>query len=166
MGPVVAFCVVSDFVLLASSVAGVGMVLERWPILLPVMRWCGGLFVMGYGIHAAYRALRPSIVIDPGQDPTPSRARTLAVLAGLTLLNPHLYLDMMLMGTLANRHSSTDRWWYFAGLYAASLRWFIAIGYGAAVLRPLFDRPRSWQILDSVIAVVLLVLGTAVILSR
>lgn len=162
--PVVAFCTVSDVVMIACSVFGVGLALSRWPVLLPIMRWLGGLFVMGYGTHAAYRALRPSVLFEPARGIAPSRRHTLAVLAGLTWLNPHLYLDMMLMGTMANSQGSLGRWWFFAGLVLASASWFVALGYGARLLRPLFARPTSWRILDSLIAVVMVTLGITLIL--
>ncbi len=88
-----------------------------------------------------------------------------AVLAALTWPNPHLYLDMMLMGTLANSHGAQDRWWCFAGLYAASLSWFVALGYGATRLRPLLCTTRAWRVLDSVMAVVLIALGVSLLVS-
>lgn len=164
VGKVVAFCAASDLVLIGASVLGVGTVLAQWPTITPVLRWGGGLFLVGYGAHAAYRVRRPaSFLTQTG--PTASARHTLTILAALTWLNPHVYFDMVLMGTLANSHGLGDRWWFFAGLYAASLSWFLAIGYGAARFRPLLSTPRSWRIFDSLIAVVLIALGTSVIMS-
>lgn len=164
VGKVVAFCAASDLILIGASVVGVGLVLAQWPSIMPVLRGGGGLFMIGYGAHAAYRVGRP-VALVPGTATPPSAGRTLSILAALTWLNPHLYLDMMLMGTLANSHGPQDRWWFFVGLYAASLSWFFALGYGAARLRPILSTTRSWQIFDSVIAVVLIALGTSLIVS-
>lgn len=163
VGAVVAFCVVSDILLIALSVAGIGAALAQWPALLPLARWGGGLFIVGYGLHAGRRALRPTAMrAKEGNETTLGRAIT--IVAALTWLNPHLYLDMMLLGTIANSHGTTGRWWFFVGLLLASFSWFIALGYGARLLRPFFAKPRSWQILDSGIAVVMITLGLTLIL--
>lgn len=115
---VVAFCIVSDVFLIGVSIAGVGTALTQWPALLPIARWGGGLFIIGYGLHAGLRALRPSVLAAEGTTVT-SRARALTVIAALTWLNPHLYLGMMLLGTIANSHGLLGRWWFFAGLVIA-----------------------------------------------
>lgn len=164
VGAVVAFCVVSDVLLIGLAVAGIGAALEQWPALLPLARWGGGLFIIGYGLHAARRAFRPAAMrAKDGAETTLGRALT--VVAALTWLNPHLYLDMMLLGTIANSHGSSGRWWFFVGLMIASISWFTALGYGARLLKPFFAKPRSWQILDTAIAVVMIVLGLSLILS-
>ncbi len=164
VGAVVAFCVASDIALIALSVAGIGAALAQWPGLLPITRWGGGLFIIGYGLHAGFRAFKPS-ALKAGAGAETSRRRAISVIAALTWLNPHLYLDMMLLGTLANSHGVAGRWWFFGGLVAASLTWFMALGYGAQLLRPFFARPRSWQILDSLIAVVMVTLGITLIVQ-
>ncbi len=162
VGKVVIFCAASDLILIGASVLGVGLVLAQWPSIMPVLRLAGGLFMIAYGAHAAYRASRPAALVT-GNAGTASARHTLSILAVLTWLNPHLYLDMMLMGTFANSHGPQDRWWFFLGLYAASLSWFLALGYGATRLRPLLSTPRSWQIFDSVVSVVLIALGISLI---
>lgn len=163
VGAVVAFCVVSDILLIGLAVAGIGAALEQWPALMPLARWGGGLFIVAYGLYAARRAMRPAAMrAKDGSDTTLGRAIT--IVAALTWLNPHLYLDMMLLGTIANSHGPIGRWWFLAGLILASVSWFTALGYGARLLRPFFAKPRSWQILDSGIAVVMVTLGLALIL--
>ncbi|MGC1207059.1 MAG: LysE family transporter [Ornithinimicrobium sp.] len=164
VGKVVAFCAVSDLILIGVSVLGVGLVLAQWPSIMPILRVAGGLFMIAYGAHAAYRVGRPTSLVT-GTTTSSSARHTLSILAVLTWLNPHLYLDMMMMGTFANSHGPQDRWWFFAGLYAASLSWFLALGYGATRLRPLLSTPRSWQIFDSAVALMLIALGASLILG-
>lgn len=163
VGLVVGFCVVSDIALIGMAVAGVGVALDAWPALLPVARWAGGLFVIGYGLTCAWRALRPGALRSEGRGIGSARRAALTV-AGLTWLNPHLYLDILMLGTIANSHSESGRWWFTGGLFLASGSWFAALGYGARRLRRFFSRPRSWQLLDAVIAVVMITLGVSLIL--
>ena len=92
---------------------------------------------------------------------TPGRAVLLTL--ALTWLNPHFYLDAVLMlGTVANSFG-TDRWWFLGGTLVASLLWFFGLGYGARLLRGLFARPRAWRVLDSAIAVVMGTLGVGLL---
>ncbi|MGB3829106.1 MAG: LysE/ArgO family amino acid transporter [Ornithinimicrobium sp.] len=159
---IVAFCVISDVVLIGMSIAGIGAALAHWPALVPIARWGGGLFIIGYGLHAGRRAFHP-LALQAETSRAMSLTRALTVIGALTWLNPHLYLDIMLLGTIANSHGPLGRWWFFAGLVLASTTWFVGVGYGARLLRPFFARPRSWQILDSLIAVVMVTLGVTLI---
>ena len=86
-------------------------------------------------------------------------------MAALTLLNPHVYLDVTLLGTIANTHGPDGRWWFYAGVVVGSTLWFGALGFGSRRLAPVFARPRSWQVLDAVIAVVMVSIGVGLILS-
>lgn len=164
VGLVVSFCVVSDIALIGLAVAGVGVALDAWPALLPLARWAGGLFVIGYGLTCAWRARRPGALRAEGRG-TGSARRAALTVAALTWLNPHLYLDILMLGTIANSHGNGGRWWFTGGLFLASGTWFAALGYGARGLRRFFARSRSWQVLDAVIAVVMVVLGLSLILG-
>ncbi len=164
VGLVVGFCVVSDIALIGLAVAGVGVALEAWPAMLPIARWTGGLFVIGYGLTCAWRARHPGAFRAEGRGTSSARRAALTV-AALTWLNPHLYLDILMLGTIANSHGESGRWWFTGGLFVASGTWFAALGYGARGLRRFFARPRSWQILDAVIAVVMITLGLTLILG-
>lgn len=164
VGKVVAFAALSDIVLIGVAVAGVGTVLSTWPGLMPIARWGGGLFIIGYGLHSAWSARKPGSLKAADQG-AGSAGKALFTIAALTWLNPHLYVDILMLGTVANSHGSTDRWWFYAGLVAASATWFTSLGYGARMLRPLFERPRSWQVLDGIIAVVMIFLGISLIMS-
>lgn len=164
--PLVLFCTTADAVLIGLAVLGVGAVAEAWPGFLTFARWGGGLFVIGYGLSAAWRALHPGEVLRAGSGGRgTSVAGALATLAALTLLNPHVYLDVTMLGTIANGHGPQGRWWFYAGAVTGSALWFSLLGLGSRRLAPFFARPRSWQVLDGVIALVMGTIGVGLILG-
>jgi L-lysine exporter family protein LysE/ArgO len=153
---VVAVCVISDAILVAVGVAGFGAIVRKWPSVITVAAVVGGIFLLGYGFAAARRAFRPS-AMDTSQDSGSGRP-VLTALA-LTWLNPHVYLDtLLLLGSIA-----AGRWLFGVGAVTASVTWFVALGFGARLLSPLFARPRAWRVLDGVIAAVMISLGVALI---
>jgi L-lysine exporter family protein LysE/ArgO len=160
---VVAVCAVSDLVLILLGVAGVGALVERAPLALTVVRWGGAAFLVVYGLLAARRALRGgSLDADPAGRPLSWRA-ALATCLAFTWLNPHVYLDtVLLVGSVASTYGPEGRWWFGAGAGAGSVLWFSALGAGARLLTPVFRRRSAWRVLDAVIAVVML--GLAVLL--
>ena len=171
VGALILFCILADTTLIGLAVLGVGSIIQAWPGFLEFARWGGGLFVLGYGLHAAWRALHPGDVLDAGMsDGTRSGrgsawARSLMTMAALTLLNPHVYLDVTLLGTIANTHGLQGRWWFYGGVVLGSTLWFTSLGLGSRWLAPFFSRPRSWQILDALIALVMVSIGMGLILS-
>jgi L-lysine exporter family protein LysE/ArgO len=160
---VVAVCTLSDAVLIAAGVVGAGAILTHLPGLLTGVRVAGGTFLIGYGLLAARRAARPSALLA---DPAIARhgmRTTAATCLALTWLNPHVYLDtVVLLGAIANTHHG-QRWPFAAGAAFASAAWFFGLGYGARLLRPVFARALAWRILDSLIAAVMLTLGSLLI---
>ncbi|RJK96126.1 amino acid transporter [Vallicoccus soli] len=161
---VVAVCAVSDAVLIAAGVAGTGALLERLPWFVPVVRWGGGAFLLGYALLAARRALRPSGALRvEGASARQGLRAVLATCLALTWLNPHVYLDtVVLLGSVAGGHEER-RWWFGAGAVLGSVVWFTALGAGARLLRPLFARPRAWQVLDGGIAVVMVLIAVSLV---
>jgi L-lysine exporter family protein LysE/ArgO len=166
VAPIVLVCAVSDIVLILAGVAGIGAIIEAAPIALEIVRWAGAAFLLGYAVVAARRALRPQ-PLKPGDAPSMSvRAAVLTAIA-LTWLNPHVYLDtVVLLGSIANATGETARWFVALGASVASVLWFSALGFGARLLAPLFARPTSWRVLDAGIAVVMLVLAVTLIVTR
>ncbi|TDD98988.1 LysE/ArgO family amino acid transporter [Jiangella asiatica] len=163
--PVVAVCAVSDALLITAGIAGLGAVLTAHSWAVDVARYAGAAFVLGYGALAARRALRPSSMSASGRSATTARAAVLACL-GFTFLNPHVYLDtVVLLGALANQHGDDGRWLYGAGAVTASLSWFVALGFGARTLSRVFERPRAWQVLDGLIALVMTAIGAGLLLG-
>ena len=157
--PVVAICALSDAVLIFAGIIGVGAVVEGAPVAMVVIRILGSGFLIVYGIFAAVRAFRPRSLEAGEGVQVPIKTAVLTVI-GLTWLNPHVYLDtVVFLGSIGNQQGDAERWWWAGGAMAASFLWFSALGFGARVLKPFFARPRSWRILDAVIAVVMLSLG-------
>nr|WP_243074103.1 L-lysine exporter [Microbacterium sp. SS28] len=186
---VAAICALSDALLIALGVSGVGFVLAAVPWLVEVVRWAGAAFLVGYGLLAARRAWRPSgetlrvtgtdaaasaspAPADGGADGATvvaTRSRLLTVVLtclALTWLNPHVYLDtVFLLGTVANTHGE-DRWLFAAGAMAASIAWFFGLAFGARYLGRWLATPRAWRILDAIIAVVMIGLGVGLVLPH
>jgi L-lysine exporter family protein LysE/ArgO len=159
---VVTICVVSDFVLILCGVGGIGAVVTAWPRALTVIGLVGGAFLLCYGFLAARRAFRPGslVVAGPG---TGSRRRAVLTTLTLTWLNPHVYLDtVLLIGSVAAGHGSA-RWYFAAGAGLASLCWFVGLGFGARLLTRFFARPSSWRVLDGLVAATMVIVGGTLI---
>ena len=162
--PVVALCTVSDIVLISAGIAGVGALISAHPSALNIAKFGGALFLVGYGLLAARRAWRPSSLTPSEAAPT-RLIEALLTCAALTFLNPHGYLDtVVLLGALANEHRD-ERWLFGVGAVTASAVWFVGLGLGARQLAGLFARPLTWRILDGLIAVMMIGLGTSLALS-
>lgn len=160
--PLVVLCLLSDIAAIIGGIAGIGSVLERWPAVLPVMQVVGGVYLLAFGFQAALRAWRPGALAAEGGSPMALGTAVLTMLA-LTWLNPHFYLDTLLMlGTVANSFGD-QRWWFCAGAIVASAVWFPTLGFGARLLSGLFARPRAWRVLDSGIAVLMGAMGVGLL---
>jgi L-lysine exporter family protein LysE/ArgO len=157
---VVTICAVSDAALIAAGVLGIGVVIEKAPVALVVIRILGSAFLIVYGLMAARRVFRPQ-ALEPAEQHGSVSLKTAALTTlALTWLNPHVYLDtVVFLGSVANQQGVAERWWWAAGAMAGSVLWFSALGFGARLLRRFFARRSSWRILDAVIAVVMLALG-------
>ena len=155
--PVVVICAVSDLALIAAGIAGLGAVVAARPAAVTVIRVVGAVFLLGYAALAAKRAWRPAALSPADQAPATLRATLLTCLA-LTYLNPHVYLDtVLLLGSVAQQHP--HRWLFGIGAGLASVVWFTALGLGARRLAPLLARPAAWRILDGLIAAVMAALA-------
>lgn len=165
VGPVVLICMLSDIVLITAGIFGIGAVIAAVPAVVIVIRLAGAAFLLAYAALAAKRAFRPGVLTAGAQQGSLSRKAVLIMALTLTWLNPHVYLDtVLLLGTLANQHGEL-RWWFGAGAAAGSVLWFSALGYGAKLLRPIFAKPGAWRVLDGVIAAVMLFLGAKMALG-
>lgn len=155
VGAVVAVCALSDALLIALGVAGMGALVQRSPALLEAARWGGVLFLGAYALQALRRAWRGEH-LTPGQDRPLSLKGAVATCLAFTYLNPHCWLDtVVLLGSLGSQQAAGQRPWFGAGAASASLVWFVSLGYGARLLAPVFARPLAWRLLDSLIAVVM-----------
>lgn len=188
-----AVCLASDVVLIAVGVAGFGMVVEQVPWLFDAARWAGVVFLGGYGLLAALRAHRGGATIDAGPPPSvapasapsgpggtgtatittaPDRLRTRAALLpailtclAITWLNPHTYLDtVMLLGSISTTYGDA-RWVFAAGAIAGSAIWFALLTFAARFAARWLRSPRSWRVLDIGVAVMMLGLAAALALA-
>jgi L-lysine exporter family protein LysE/ArgO len=184
---IVAFCVFADLVLIAAGVAGLAGALAGRPGLTAVLTVAGSVFLVWYGAKALHRAVRPpsqvhtlstlpasasesarkrlspGSVAAAGTGPI-SRVAALTQAAGFTLLNPHVYLDtVLLMGAIGSRQAPDMRVWFIGGAACASGVWFTALGFGARLLSPFFARPRAWQVLDGLVGATMLVIAVVLV---
>ncbi len=168
--PVVTLCAAADLVLILAGIAGVGALITAHPNLTTIARYGGAAFLICYGLLAARRALRPG-ALTPADAAPAKLSAVLSTCLALTFLNPHVYLDtVVLLGTLANQQSGANqqhgsRWLFGAGAATASTVWFFGLGFGARRLAGLFAKPGTWRILDAVIAATMLALGISLALS-
>ena len=164
VGVVVAVCAVSDAVLVVAGVLGVGRIVTAHPAVLTWVRWVGAAYLVGFGITCLWRARRPSTLEASARWRT--RGSVLATVLALTWLNPHVYLDtVLLVGSIANQHGPTRPVVVHGGRGPASVAWFTGLGYGARVLAPLFARPVTWRVLDVVIGLVMFAIAAALLLG-
>lgn len=157
---VVAICAVSDAVLITLGVGGVGALVLAFPAALTAIAFAGGAFLLCYGFLAARRAFRPSAMTVTD---APATNRVVLTCLALTWLNPHVYLDtVLLLGTVA-AHRGDLRWAFGAGAVLASLCWFTALGFGARLLTGFFSRPSSWRLLDGLVAATMVTIGVTLV---
>jgi L-lysine exporter family protein LysE/ArgO len=159
---VAAFCAVSDATLILAGVAGFGEAIRAAPALLEAVRWGGAAFLFWYGFSAFRRAFRPGALEAASGEGLTLRA-ALAQCAAFTWLNPHVYLDtVILVGGLSTAFGP-DRWWCAFGAAAASFVWFFALAYGARLLIPIFRKPSAWKVLDIGIGCVMWLLAAKIL---
>lgn len=162
---IVAICALSDALLIAVGVAGLGAIIQQLEWLLLLIEAVGGVFLCTYGVKAALRAWKPEVL----NTETGGKAVSLKVAVGtvlaLTYLNPHVYLDtVLLLGSVAGTYEA-NRWWFAAGAMAGSVIWFSTLGFGARLLAPVFTKPSAWRVLDAIIAAVMFTLGMSLFVS-
>lgn len=157
--PLVAFCALSDALLILAGIGGAGVLIRGNDALMQVTRYGGALFLASYGASAARRAWRGNhMQLEQSQGVTLAAALTACF--GFTFLNPHVYLDtVVLLGSIANQLPDPGRWVFGAGACLGSLLWFSALGFGARYLAPLFQTTTAWRMLDSVIALTMFALA-------
>ena len=164
VGSVVAFCAVADAVLITAGVFGMAQALGDRPMLARGLALGGAVFLAVYGWRALQRSRQISALDVTASGQTLSRGAALAQAAAFTLLNPHVYLDtVLLVGSIGAQQPAPLQGWFAAGASTASLLWFGALGFGARWLAPWFARPRAWQVLDALIGVTMWVLSALLV---
>jgi L-lysine exporter family protein LysE/ArgO len=162
IGAVVAVCMAGDAALIVGGTAGIGALVTRFPQALEVLRWGGAAYLAWFAIRSFLSAVKPSALV---QGAPRSKGSVVASTVALTFLNPHVYLDtVVLLGSLANQQGPDLRWVFAAGAVAGSVAWFSALGYGARALSGVLGSPRTWRFLDLGIGILMLALAARLIL--
>lgn len=159
VGAIVLFCALADALLMALGVLGAGQALAAAPQLAALLAGGGALFLCAYGLRALARAWRPGRLEAARADGRSgsSRGAVLAQVAAFTLLNPHVYLDtVLLVGAVGAQQPPALRAAFLAGACSASAVWFALLGYGARRLAPWFARPAAWRALDAAVGFTML----------
>ena len=156
IGLVMLICAISDAVLIAVGTGAISVVSSLAPWVLEALRWGGVAYLVFFAINSFRSALRPGALEESASRVAGSVALTTLA---LTWLNPHVYLDTVLMlGTVTN-HFGPDRWWAAAGAIAASVIWFAGLGLGARALSGLLASPRTWRVIDALVGVIMLLVA-------
>jgi L-lysine exporter family protein LysE/ArgO len=151
---IVAICAISDAALIFLGIGGLGALVQSNTSVLEVIRWFGVLYLTWFGIKSIRSALINQSLVASESGTTSAKKIATTVLA-LTFLNPHVYLDtVILLGSVGNQFNE-DRWFFAVGASVASFAWFSTIGFGARAASKYMSKPIFWKILDSAIAVVM-----------
>lgn len=154
--PVVLVCIGGDILCICAGVAGMGALIRTNEWLLEFFRWGGALFLTVYGISAARRAASGNGSMEISEVGACSFMKAITSCLAFTFLNPHVYLDtVVLLGSIAAQYGEDLKWTFASGALTASVLWFTGLGFGARLLLPIFQNPRAWRILDSLIALVM-----------
>jgi len=164
VGSVVLFCALADALLISAGVLGMGQALGQRPQLARALALAGAVFLAVYGWRALQRARQPGRMQASGGGKHLGRGAVLAQAAAFTLLNPHVYLDtVLLVGSIGAQQPAVLRGWFVLGASTASLCWFGLLGFGSRWLAPLFARPRAWQVIDGLIGLTMFVLSAMLV---
>jgi L-lysine exporter family protein LysE/ArgO len=159
---VVSICAISDALLILLGIAGLGALISGLPWLLETIRWFGVAYLIWFGIRSLRSAFSNQALDASGVQSGSAKTVVLSVL-GFTFLNPHVYLDtVILLGSIGNQFGD-DRWWFGLGAAVASVVWFSSIGFGARAASKFMAKPIFWKVLDLVIAAVMF--GIAILLA-
>ncbi len=156
----IAICIACDVLLIGAGVAGMGEIINNAPGLLFWIKIAGAAFLFCYGVRAALSAFKSSSFDVTQQPSAVSRRQVIAAMLAFSLLNPHVYLDtVVLLGSIGGQQPGAGPWYFAAGAMLASIIWFLSLGLGARYLIPVFTRPTAWRVLDGAIAVVMWLLA-------
>ena len=162
---VVFFCAITDALLIAAGVLGMAQALGERPMVAHALALAGAVFLAAYGWNALRRALQQNGLLANEEGDGLTWAAAMAQAAAFTLLNPHVYLDtVLLVGSIGAQQPADLQVWFVAGASSASLLWFCALGFGARWLAPLFAKPRAWQVLDILIGLTMWALSGMLVL--
>jgi L-lysine exporter family protein LysE/ArgO len=167
VGLVVSICAAIDVLLIGLGIGGMGALIARAPFLLDVIRWAGAIFVFLYGARAFLAAWRGPGHLDASDGETQTALGAASTVLALSLLNPHVYLDtVVLLGGIGARYGWPRNAWFAAGAMCASIVWFTTLGYGARLLQPWFEKDVAWRVLDVIVGCVMWWIAAALVFSH
>ncbi|MBP7565207.1 MAG: amino acid transporter [Burkholderiaceae bacterium] len=156
VGAVVATCSLLELSLMTAGVGGIGAALARHPRALDALAVAGACVLLFYAVQALRRAGRPEVLRSGDEGAPQSVMRVVGQVLAVSLLNPHVYLDtVVLVGIVGAQQLPGARPWFLLGAVLASTLWFAALGWGARLLRPVFARPMAWRVLDALVAMLM-----------
>jgi L-lysine exporter family protein LysE/ArgO len=157
-------CALSDAVLIAAGVAGFGVIVKQYPQIELLARYAGAIFLVAYGLKSFYSALTSSHSMEAEGELLPSVYKTVLACLAFTWLNPHVYLDtVVLLGSISTQYEGT-KLLFASGAMFGSFVFFFSLGYGARVLIPVFQKPLAWKILEFFIGFIMLFIAASLVL--
>lgn len=160
---VATICCLCDIILITAGVSGLGILLQTTPQLTQWMAIFGILFLLGYGF-LSFRSMLNHSKLETAHSPPLTRKKAVLVTLALTLLNPHVYLDtVMLIGSIANTKFPDTSRWFATGAILASVVWFYGLTAFTKILTPLFEKPRTWQVLDGIIGITMWIIAWSLV---
>ena len=160
----VAICAISDALLIALGIGGLGVIVEQSDLALEIVKWIGVTYLLIFALRSFWKARFPDALL-PSEQTTRKLSAVVAATLAFTFLNPHVYLDtVLLVGSIGNQYGP-DRWWFALGAAIASATWFISLGFGSRALAPLMSRASTWRILDTAIGIIMLLIAARLIVG-
>lgn len=160
---VVLVCILSDIALIVAGVAGFGAIARAYPLFETIMRWGGATFLFAYGCLALWRAFSSNAALVAGQSEGRGKRAVVLTTLALTWLNPHVYLDTVVLVGSVSAQFNPGQWWFALGAASASTVFFPVLGYGAAILQPVFAKPTAWHVLDGLVGLLMWTLAWYII---
>ena len=165
VGLAVVICASADVVLIVLGTGGIGRIIHAFPSALQIIKWIGVIYLIGFALLSFWRARQSEVLLPADADPPTRRVVVLTTLA-FTFLNPHVYLDtVLLIGSIGNQYGS-HRWLFAVGAGTASVVWFTTLGFGARAVSRFMSRPITWRVLDIVIGVVMLAIAINLLTTK
>lgn len=164
--PIAGLCSLIDALLITAGIAGMGALISASPLLMQLVTWAGAAFLLWYGYNALRAALKPA-ALEASQSQFSSLRSALITTLALSLLNPHVYLDtVVLLGSIGGRYPDAGRFWFGAGAALFSFIWFFSLSLGARWLAPLFRSPAAWRVLDGLVCLMMWTLAGLLLSDR
>ena len=163
--PAVLICAASDALLIALGIGGLGVVVAQSELALEIVKWIGVTYLVLFALRSFWKARFPDALL-PSEQPTRKLSGVIAATLAFTFLNPHVYLDtVLLVGSIGNQYGP-ERWWFALGAAIASAIWFTSLGFGSRALAPLMSRASTWRVLDTAIGIIMLLIAVRLIFGN